>query len=276
MPVGAGLGLAAAATVYSGSQAASAAGDAADAQAKSGQQSVAYQRESRDLARSDLLPYSNFATGSVNQTSQPVSPTQQNFDAQAYFAANPDVANNWVGNYGKGTPEAAWQHYQMYGQKEGRTFTPKASAAGGGFAKDSAMGQYLDLLNPQSQANYLKENPLFQAALGQFNTKANNSLGFSGMKGDLAKSMTDNYLATGNQYVQQRFNNLLNPIQIGQASAAGNANNAITTGVGIGNTLTDIGNANAAGIIGKSNARTQTVNSLLSTGSQLAGAYYGA
>jgi hypothetical protein len=41
--------------------------------------------------------------------------TEANFDAQAYLAANPDVANNWA--------SSPYQHYIQYGQGEGRTAT---------------------------------------------------------------------------------------------------------------------------------------------------------
>ena len=47
-------------------------------------------------------------------TTAPENQTESNFNSAAYLAANPDVGdpNKW-----SGTP---WQHYQMYGQQEGR------------------------------------------------------------------------------------------------------------------------------------------------------------
>lgn len=40
------------------------------------------------------------------------------FDAAAYLAANADVAAHW--------PGSAWEHYQQFGRKEGRSLTPEA------------------------------------------------------------------------------------------------------------------------------------------------------
>lgn len=210
--MGVGAAIAGAAIVggaYSANQASNAAEDASDAQAQSGRESIAFQKESRDLARSDLAPFRGFAT----------------------------------------------------------------SRSGTEYDRRSPMGMYSSLLKPKNQAAYLTSNPMFQAAINQFGTKAKNTLGFSGLKGDLANAITQNYMASGNQYIDAQLNRLLNPIQIGQSAAAGQANTALAAGQSVGDTMIGIGNAQAAGTVGAANANTQAFNSLLSSGAQAYGAY---
>jgi hypothetical protein len=73
----------------------------------------------------------------------------------------------------------------------------------------------------------------------------------------LQNAITQNYMATGNQYVQQAMNNLWNPITLGQNSAAGQAANTGQNTNAVNNLLTGIGNAQAAGGIGAANAYAQ-------------------
>jgi hypothetical protein len=284
--------LAAGATVYGAEKSADAADDAAKAQGKSGDKSIAFQRESRDLALENLSPFVNFATGSIydspstggNALLSPSAQTANNFDSAAYLAANPDVSEVLRTGMYKGKPahdswlnsaNPAFAHWQQYGQNEGRDYSARAGVNSSGFDRNSPMAKYRELLDPTKQAEYLTSNPIFQAAINQFGTKAKNTLGFGGMKGDLANEVTKDYVASGNKYIDAQLNRLLNPIQIGQSSAAGVANTALTTGQSIGDTMTDVGNAQAAGIVGGANAKTQGINSLLSAASTLGGAYYG-
>lgn len=178
-----------------------AAKNAANAQAQSGEQSIALQRESRDLARQDLQPFREFGASTI----------------------------------------------------------PAIQA----------------LLSPSGQIGYLENNPLFRAAIARSETPLKNTFGYSGLRGDLSKALTENYMAQGENFINNQYNRLLSPVQIGQASAAGQANATLSTGQQIGNTITDIGNARAAGIIGTGNAYTNGINSLLSAGASLGGAYMG-
>lgn len=172
--------------------AADAAKSAANAQVAAGKEQIGYLRESRDLARQDLMPYTQAGTNLL-------------------------------------------PFYQM-------------------------------LLNPQNQANYLQNNPMFQAAIEKSNTGFKNTLGFQGKRGDLQNAITQNYMATGQSYVNNALNNLLQPIQMGQSSAAGQANSALTSGQQIGDAMTGIGNARAAGIVGAGNAQANTFNNMLNLG----------
>jgi hypothetical protein len=72
--------------------------------------------------------------------------TQEDFNWQAYLAANPDVANSTFGV----SPERAWEHYSNYGVNEGKTA--------------QFDGQVINSAQEPNRANfnyiqYLKDNP---------------------------------------------------------------------------------------------------------------------
>lgn len=60
----------------------------------------------------------------------PVQQTLDNFDAQAYLKANPDVAAGFMPGEGNTQPMDPWFHYQNYGKSEGRQFTALPGATG--------------------------------------------------------------------------------------------------------------------------------------------------
>lgn len=101
-----------------------AAGKAANTQAGATQAGIAQQGRQFDLTRADTAPYRDAGAGALGQlktligigprgaTSAVSGPINQDqFDPAAYLAANPDVAKAGVDPY---------QHYQQYGQAEGR------------------------------------------------------------------------------------------------------------------------------------------------------------
>lgn len=186
-----------------GGDAKDAAEKAAKQQAASADQAIAFQRESRDLAREDLAPFVDFGSGRINEL--------------------------------------------------------------------------LALMTPQGEADYLKDNPLFTAALDSVNSATMKSQAARGKlgSGSTLQSLTDNYMATALPIVQQQKSNLLNAINLGQSSAAGQANTALTTGDAISNLTTQKGNVVASGIVGAQGARQNAFNNLLSLGGQLGGAYLG-
>lgn len=63
----------------------------------------------------------------------------------------------------------------------------------------------------------------------------------------------------------QQFNQLLAPIQIGESAAAGAGNLGVQSTAQIGNTLTNIGTANAAGTIGTANALTSGIGGAINS-----------
>ncbi len=180
-----------------------AAKNAANAQAQSGEQSIAFQRESRDLARSDLQPFRQFG--------------QTNIEALQ------------------------------------------------------------SLLTPTGQYDYLQNNPLFKMAVDNANRATLNNQAARGKlgSGDTLNALSQNTLLAAQPLIGQQQNALFNAVNLGQSSAAGQANTALTSGANIGNTMTDIGNARAAGIIGAGNAYSQGMGSLLGAGATLGGAALG-
>ena len=172
--------VAVAATIYSAERSSSASKKASKAQSKSADQSVAFQRESRDIAREDLQPFRDFGESQI----QPL--------------------NNL-------------------------------------------------LENPNS---YLQNNPLYDAINNNAkrevfaNRAARGKLG----SGGTARELQNRFLANGESLINNQYNRLLGGVSSGQNAAAGQANVAQNTGVNVGNTLLQKGNAIAAGKVGSANA----------------------
>lgn len=257
---------------------ADAAGNASDAQQQSARDSIAFQRESRDLARSDLSPFVNFAIGAPGGTSmQPGQPaaalpqTESNFDANAYLLANPDVAQNpnWA--------PLAYQHYLQHGKSEGRQFTPVAGnangLAAGSYAPDSPLGQLSTLLTQKGQTDYLSNNPLFQIGMDKLNRQSSNSFLGRGKVGSANNQIVKNAFLAGQPLLQQQTSNLFGAAQLGQSSAAGQASGALTSGQGIANTIEGAGNSQAAGYIGAGNAQAQGLYGVANAAGTAAGTY---
>ena len=178
--------VAVAATIYSAERSSSASKKASKAQSKSADQSVAFQRESRDIAREDLQPFRDFGESQI----QPL--------------------NNL-------------------------------------------------LENPNS---YLQNNPLYDAINNNAkrevfsNRAARGKLG----SGGTARELQNRFLANGESLINNQYNRLLGGVSAGQNAAAGQANVAQNTGVNVGNTLLQKGNAIAAGKVGSANAYNNAIN----------------
>ena len=186
-----------------GGDAADAARQASQAQQAAAGNSIAFQRESRDLARSDLAPFVGFGQGNIDPLSQ--------------------------------------------------------------------------LLTPEGQANYLQANPLFQMFMDKANKASLSSNAAQGLlnSGNTLNELSTNAMMTGMPFLQNQQNQLFNAVNMGQSSAAGQANTALTTGNMISDLMTQQGNAQAAGIVGAQGARQAGINNLLSLGGQAGAAYLG-
>ncbi len=132
----------------------------------------------------------------------------------------------------------------------------------------------LQMLTPEGQSDYARTNPMFQAALESVNrsTLANQAARGKLGSGDTLQALTDNYMATAMPHVQAHQNSLFNAVNLGQSSAAGQANTALTTGNSIADLTTQKGNVVASGIVGAQGARQQAINNLLGLGGQLGSA----
>jgi hypothetical protein len=207
-----------------------------------------------------------------------VAKTQDTFDSQAYLAANPDVAAN-LGQPGGIT--SAWQHYQDFGQNEGRAFQfnadakqqmadQQAAAGTSGTAGTGSSGSsgYGDLLRNFSMADY-QADPGYAFRKSQGEKAINAQAAAKGRynSGATLKSLDDfnSGLASqeyGNAFnrfqtqQQNQYNRLAGVAGTGQqatnftdsagAAATANSNNYLTSGAA----------ASAAGTVGAANALT--------------------
>jgi hypothetical protein len=277
----AGIGLAGAA------MSANAAGDAADTQAASAADATGEQRRQFDLNRKDLAPVMGTGVAANARLSQLlglVTPEQaakgpKTFDAQAYLAANPDVAND---RYYKYHPE---QHYQDYGQYEGRQPTYGYGVNGGpgqpdvpGQVPPIDDSQYGSLLKKFTKQD-MEADPVYQSGL-QFGLKQgteginNRAIAGGGYdSGATLKALTryaEDYGSTKGNEAFNRYNIANDSIynKLAGVSGAGQTatNQAVTSGSSIANNIgglmTDAGNARAAGIIGGANAWGDAVGSV--------------
>lgn len=124
--------------------------------------------------------------------------------------------------------------------------------------------QIQSLINPQNQMSFLEGNPMFQAALGSSNEQMKRMAAATGKvnTGGMVNSLFQNYLAQGNDFLNQQFNRA--------GMAQGLNQNLANTRMGITGTQADLltggTSALAAGKVGAANARTQGAQGLLGAG----------
>ena len=134
-----------------------------------------------------------------------------------------------------------------------------------------------NMLTSDGQMQYLQNNPIFNASLKNMNEQVLNNAAVRGRlnAGDTRQRFFDNFQAAALPLLSYQSNNLFNAANMGQASAAGQANTSLTTGQNIGNTLTDIGNARASGIVGRANAQAGFAQDIVKGISSVYGGGYG-
>ncbi|MBL4891455.1 MAG: tail fiber domain-containing protein [Rhizobiaceae bacterium] len=143
-----------------------------------------------------------------------------------------------------------------------------------------AIGQFGDPFQLDRDPNRVLNNPLFQALSQQQNQQLINQQGALGRggSGETNDLLTQNVLRLGSQFQQQdfqtqlaenqqRFGQIFNQANLGQASAA----QAALQGADLS---TQAANAGAAGIIGASNAQAQGGQNALSLGAGILGAVF--
>lgn len=115
------------------------------------------------------------------------------------------------------------------------------------------------LTDPQAQFDFLQNNPLFQASLDNANQQTLQSAAARGRlsSGDTLQQLSQNTLLSASPLIQQQKQSIGDLLTIGQ-NVAGNQGNLLTGGAA----------AQAAGLVGGSNARTQGVNNILNLGAQ--------
>lgn len=237
--------------------------NAAKTQANSTQKGIDEQGREYDLARADQAPYRATGSAALGQESYllgvPGSENSQGFDSAAYLAANPDVAQ-YIAAHPTGTTGAttAEQHYQQFGQQEGRSLgTPTAGGAGG-----DAFGSYAKPLT----ADQVQLDPGYQfgqqqGQLGIDRKTAAAGGRISGASLRAASQFNTDYATTGystaynrqNQARSDRLNRLSALAGIGQTATqqtqAAGTNNANQ----ISGLVTAQGNATAGSQIAQGN-----------------------
>lgn len=130
---------------------------------------------------------------------------------------------------------------------------------------NKAIPAYNRMLTTGGQYDYLKNNPMFMAAV---NNSANQMKGIGAARGKYNSGGTvnqlfQNYLATGNDYINGQFNRLNSAVGIGQNSAAMQGTNVQNSASNIASMLGQGANAMAAGGIGAANAQAQGTQNMV-------------
>lgn len=112
-----------------------------------------------------------------------------------------------------------------------------------------AVREYKNLMQDRYGYNYLKNNPLFDAAVDHSSGVMSNAGASRGKfnSGGMVDALFQNYLSTGQGYVNDAYNRLATPLTVGQSAASLTGN----TGA---NLIAGAGNAAAAGTMGQANA----------------------
>lgn len=118
------------------------------------------------------------------------------------------------------------------------------------------------MLTSQGQFDYLRSNPMFQASVDNA-TKSSLAAGAAGGKsnsGGIVDQLFKNYLAIGDQFVGNQFNRLLQPVGIGQASAAGQAANSLNSANQVSGILGNQGDIRSAATMARQNINNQALS----------------
>lgn len=262
-----------------------AAKSAASTQANATENAAQAQLQQFNTINQQQAPYRTSGYGALSDLNnflgiQSPAPAQtaDNFDAQAYLAANPDVAANW-----KSDP---YQHYLQYGKNEGRAFTGndtynqqlQASKAGPG---TPGFGQFTHQFNANDLTANLAPNYAFmlkqgQGQVGNTLNSTNGILSGNAQQGlnqftqDYAKNAYQNAFENYNTNQTNIYNRLASLAGLGQQSLNTSANYGTQATQSANNFLTSGAAAQAAGTVGQANALSGALNSL-----GTAGAYYG-
>lgn len=248
----------------------------ARAQTSAANQANGTLQNQQNQAQWNSQPYQNAGQGAVGSLAwllgigDPNSSykTQQNFDANAYLAANPD-AQQWIANNQKdGHYVTAWDHYLADGAKRDGNFW-KTTDAGKLFG---GSGSYGSLLKPFSQSNF-QVDPGYEFRLSEGQKALERSAAAKGMSlsGSQLKALTGyNQNFASNEYnnAYTRYNNDQTTIfnRLSGLSGTGQQANQLVGQLGsnmanqVGQNQLGAGNATAAGWIGGTNAIGNGIN----------------
>lgn len=230
---------------------------AANTQAAAANYATATQKAMFDKTVSNNAPFTTAGQNATGRLSDLLGigggENQQNFDANAYLAANPDVAK---APYFSTHP---WEHYQQYGRNENRAFTPMAGTG-------TQSSDYGSLTKPFSMSDFTLDPGIqFQTQMGNqalMNSQAAKNGVLSGgslkdliaynqgMAGTGYQSAFDRYMANKDL----TYKSLMGVAGMGQTAASNGATGGSSYAQGMAGTITGAGNAGAAGTMGAANA----------------------
>jgi hypothetical protein len=138
----------------------------------------------------------------------------------------------------------------------------------------------VDLItNPTKQLEFVQNNPFFTALADKAKSDIMGNMAARGKvgSGGTAEALQNSLLLLGSDLLNQNINQRQNLVTMGQNAAAGQASSTMQTaglansamanaGNNISELITQGGNAQAAGIVGAANARTDALNNLINTG----------
>lgn len=118
------------------------------------------------------------------------------------------------------------------------------------------------------------QNPFFQALASDQEQRLLASQAARGKvgAGETGDQLTRNLLLLGNQFAQQDVGNLFNLATLGANAAAQTGTATQQTSGQVGNLLTGIGNAQAAGLVGAANSQQQALTNIFGQGAGLGAA----
>lgn len=119
------------------------------------------------------------------------------------------------------------------------------------------------LLTTQGQMDYLKNNPIFQAAIDN-STRATSAAAAAQGKsnsGGVVNELFQRYLSQGNDFVNSQYNRLAPIVSLGNNNTTAQAGNTIDLGNNIANIFGNQGNIRSSGIMGMQNIQNQAVQS---------------
>lgn len=128
------------------------------------------------------------------------------------------------------------------------------------------------LTDPQQQFDYLQNNPLFDLALENANRATLQGAAAGGRlaSGDTLTGLSNNVLLSAQPLINQQSSNIAGLLDFGLGTAQTQGNIAIGQGTNVGNLLTDIGDIQAAGIVGGANAGISGTQNIANTAAQIA------
>ena len=237
---------------FSGKDAADASKQAGQLQYQATQEGIDLQRESRDLARSDLQPWRQAGQNSLDNMQRLANgPSSQGY--LNLLLQDSQERPNWAGGlYGL----ANTRYQDLPG------FTD-ASDAMSRQVQNSAVARG-KLGSGNTLNDLFKNNALLGEQMrGQRFNEGLQLANFDTQNRNDAYSRRFNTESFGKNERDTAFNNHYNIASMGQNAAAMQCNNSLNSTNGITNLLTQGANAQAAGQVGAANAQSQGTNNLL-------------